>query len=134
IYCPIQRGLASPPEGGSRRPHAVRSADMQRFEGRVAVVTGCGGGICGAICRQFGREGARVAVLDRDETAAKVTAQAIVQAGGDAAAFACDITDRAAVDAAVAAVTGRIGETDVLVNHAGWDIFRPFLKTDPADW
>jgi 2-hydroxycyclohexanecarboxyl-CoA dehydrogenase len=107
---------------------------MNRFEGKVVVVTGGGGGIGGALCRHFAREGARVAVLDRDEPAARVTAQSVTQAGGDAAAFACDITDRAAVDAAVAALTTQLGEVDVLVNNAGWDVFRPFVKTEPAEW
>ena len=107
---------------------------MNRFEGRVVVVTGGGGGIGGALCRHFASEGARVAVLDRDEPAARVTAQSVTQAGGDAAPFACDITDRIAVDAAVAALTAQLGEVDVLVNNAGWDIFRPFLKTEPTEW
>lgn len=107
---------------------------MNRFEGKVVVVTGGGGGIGGALCRHFAREGARVAVLDRDEPAARVTAQSVTQAGGDAAAFACDITDRAGVDAALAALTTQLGEVDVLVNNAGWDVFRPFLKTGPAEW
>ena len=75
-----------------------------------------------------------MAVLDRDEAAAGVTAKSIAGGGGDAVAFACDITDRTAVDAAVAAVTARLGDIDVLVNNAGWDIFRPFLKTGPAEW
>ena len=107
---------------------------MNRFDGKVVVVTGGGGGIGGALCRHFAREGARVAVLDRDEAAAGVTAKSIAGGGGDAVAFACDITDRTAVDAAVAAVTARLGDIDVLVNNAGWDIFRPFLKTGPAEW
>jgi 2-hydroxycyclohexanecarboxyl-CoA dehydrogenase len=49
-------------------------------------------------------------------------------------AFRCDITDRASVDAAVAAVLERFGPIDVLVNNAGWDVFKPFTKTEPAQW
>lgn len=105
-----------------------------RFEGRVVIVTGGGGGIGGAVSRQFAREGARVAVLDRDEAAAQATAHAIARDEGSATAFACDITDRSAVDAVVSTVAGTMGDTDVLVNNAGWDVFRPFLKTSPADW
>ena len=107
---------------------------MNRFEGKVVMVTGGGGGIGGALCRHFAREGARVAVLDRDEAAARVTARTVTEAGGDAAAFACDITDRAAGGTAVAAVTTELGEVDVLVNNAGWDVFRPFLKTGAGEW
>ena len=55
-------------------------------------------------------------------------------AGGQAAAFACDITDRAQVDAAVAATIAQFGPIDVLVNNAGWDVFKPFAKTVPAEW
>ena len=47
---------------------------------------------------------------------------------------ACDITDRASVDAAVAAAEEALGPIDVLVNNAGWDVFKPFTKTEPAQW
>ena len=107
---------------------------MRRFEGRTVMVTGGGGGIGGATCRRFGQEGAKVAVLDRDPATAEVTAAAIREAGGTAKAFACDITERAQVDAAVAATEAALGPIDVLVNNAGWDVFRPFTKTEPAQW
>jgi 2-hydroxycyclohexanecarboxyl-CoA dehydrogenase len=107
---------------------------MRRFEWRTVVVTGGGGGIGGATCRRFAQEGAKVAVLDRDPATAEATAAAIREAGGTAKAFACDITERAQVDAAVAATEAALGPIDVLVNNAGWDVFRPFTKTEPAQW
>ena len=107
---------------------------MQRFEGRTVVVTGGGGGIGGATCRRFASEGARVAVLDLNPEAAEKVAAAIRAEGGRAAAIRCDITDRASVDAAVAATRVQLGPIDVLVNNAGWDVFKPFTKTEPAEW
>ncbi|MFT7646793.1 MAG: 2-hydroxycyclohexanecarboxyl-CoA dehydrogenase [Candidatus Poriferisodalaceae bacterium] len=107
---------------------------MSRFEGRTVVVTGGGGGIGSAVCASFASEGGRVAVLDRDGTAAEATAAAIVEQGGVAIAVESDITERASVDAAVAKVTAELGPIDVLVNNAGWDLFVPFLQTEPEDW
>ncbi|VVE44811.1 2-hydroxycyclohexanecarboxyl-CoA dehydrogenase [Pandoraea morbifera] len=107
---------------------------MQRFEGKTVIVTGGGGGIGGATCRRLGREGAAVAVFDRDRAAAERVAGDIVAAGGRARAFACDITLREQVDAAVAAASSALGPVDVLVNNAGWDIFKPFTKTTPPEW
>ena len=107
---------------------------MQRFEDKTVVVTGGGGGIGGATCRRFAREGARVAVLDLNPGAAETVAARIEAEGGRALALRCDITERASVDAAVAAVLERFGAIDVLVNNAGWDVFRPFAKTEPAQW
>ena len=107
---------------------------MRRFEGRTVVVTGGGGGIGGATCRRFGAEGAKVAVLDMNLDAAEAVASAIRDAGGAAKAFRCDITDRAQVDAAVAGTEAALGPIDVLVNNAGWDVFKPFTKTEPAQW
>lgn len=107
---------------------------MQRFEGKTVIVTGGGGGIGGATCRRFASEGAAVAVFDRDLAAAERRAGDIVAAGGRAQAFACDITVRDQVDAAVAAASAALGPVDVLVNNAGWDIFKPFTKTTPAQW
>ena len=103
---------------------------MRRFEGKTVVVTGGGGGIGGATCRRFGAEGAKVAVFDVNLEAARRVARDIEASGGQAQALACDITDRRSVDAAVEAV----GPIDVLVNNAGWDIFRPFAKTEPEQW
>jgi 2-hydroxycyclohexanecarboxyl-CoA dehydrogenase len=107
---------------------------MTRFAGKTVVVTGGGGGIGGATCRRFAREGARVAVFDLSlEAAERVVAQ-IREEGGQAEAYRCDITDRAGVDAAVATAEDRLGPIEVLVNNAGWDIFKPFTKTEPAQW
>jgi len=105
-----------------------------RFEGRTVIVTGGGGGIGGASCRRFAAEGARVAVFDVNLEAAHNVARDIVARSGQAQAFQCDITDRASVDQAVAATIERFGPIDVLVNNAGWDIFCPFTKTQPAQW
>jgi 2-hydroxycyclohexanecarboxyl-CoA dehydrogenase len=107
---------------------------MQRFEGRTIVVTGGGGGIGGAACGRFAREAGRVAVFDRNLDAAETVAAAIRADGGRAEAFRCDITDRAEVDAALAATEAALGPIDVLVNNAGWDVFRPFTQTEPAQW
>jgi 2-hydroxycyclohexanecarboxyl-CoA dehydrogenase len=109
---------------------------MQRFQDKTVIVTGGGGGIGGATCRRFAREGARVAVFDMNLDAAETVAAHIRADGGQgqAHAFRCDITDRAAVDAAVAAAQERFGPIDVLVNNAGWDVFKPFTKTEPAQW
>lgn len=107
---------------------------MQRFQDKTIVVTGGGGGIGGATCRRFGAEGAKVAVFDLNLEAAEKVAAAIRAAGGCAQAFRCDITDRASVDAAVVETETTLGPIDVLVNNAGWDVFKPFLKTVPAEW
>ena len=107
---------------------------MTRLAGKTAVITGGGGGIGGATCLRFAKEGARVAVLDRDLASAQRTAQQILDAGGQALALECDITVRAAVDAAVATTIAQLGPIDILVNNAGWDVFMPFTKTMPEQW
>jgi 2-hydroxycyclohexanecarboxyl-CoA dehydrogenase len=107
---------------------------MQRFESKTVVVTGGGGGIGGATCRRFAREGAKVAVYDMNLEAAEKVASGIRDEGGRAQAFRCDITDRGSVDKAVEATQQSLGPIDVLVNNAGWDVFKPFTKTEPAQW
>jgi 2-hydroxycyclohexanecarboxyl-CoA dehydrogenase len=107
---------------------------MKRFDNQTVVVTGGAGGIGGATCRRFARDGAKVAVFDRNGEAADKVASEIRAEGGVAQAFRCDITDRASVDAAVAATEAQLGPIDVLVNNAGWDVFKPFTKTQPSDW
>ncbi len=107
---------------------------MKRFADQTVVVTGGGGGIGGASCRRFAAEGARVAVYDLNTEAAEKVVAEIRAAGGQAQAFHCDITDRASVDKAIADTEAGLGPIEVLVNNAGWDVFKPFTKTVPAQW
>jgi 2-hydroxycyclohexanecarboxyl-CoA dehydrogenase len=107
---------------------------MTRLHNKTVIITGGAGGIGGATCRRFAAEGARVAIFDMNLKAAQQLASDIQATGGTAAAFECDITNRAAVDAAVAATEAQLGPIDVLVNNAGWDVFRPFTKTTPDQW
>ena len=107
---------------------------MDRFTNQTVVITGGGGGIGGATCARFAAEGARVAVLDRNLDAAEAVASAIRAKGGVAQAFGCDISDRASVDDAIAGSESRLGPVEVLVNNAGWDVFKPFTRTEPGEW
>ncbi|KAB0471116.1 2-hydroxycyclohexanecarboxyl-CoA dehydrogenase [Ralstonia insidiosa] len=106
----------------------------QRFDNHTVIVTGGGGGIGSITCRRFAQEGASVAVFDLNLDAAEKVAADIRSEGGRALAFRCDITDRASVDAAVIAAEKDLGPIDVLINNAGWDVFKPFTKTEPAQW
>jgi 3-oxoacyl-[acyl-carrier protein] reductase len=103
----------------------------------IAVVTGAGSGIGRAIAVGYAREGARVATLDVNGNSAADTAASIRAAGGIAEAFALDITDRAACDAAAATVSSRLGPVSILVNNAGINRRTPFTG-DPTnvvkDW
>jgi 2-hydroxycyclohexanecarboxyl-CoA dehydrogenase len=107
---------------------------MRGLQDKVVIVTGGGGGIGAATCQRFADEGSKVAVWDIDSDTATRSANAITSAGGTAQAFTCDITDYAAVQACVADTETALGPIDVLVNNAGWDVFRPFVKTDPDLW
>jgi 3-oxoacyl-[acyl-carrier protein] reductase len=98
----------------------------QRFRGRVAIVTGAGGALGGAVARALGREGASVALGYRSsEGAAREALAEIEEAGSSAHIGRVEVTDEASVRAFVADVAERYGRIDVLVNAAG--------RIDPSD-
>jgi NAD(P)-dependent dehydrogenase (short-subunit alcohol dehydrogenase family) len=102
---------------------------MSDHRNRVALVTGGGRGIGEAVAQRLAREGLRVAVLGRQLDDLQRVADAC---GGFA--VACDLTDAAATDAALAAVERALGPVDVLVNNAGLAESLPFHKTTDAVW
>ena len=85
---------------------------MRGLNGKTAIVTGGAAGIGAAIVERFKAEGVKVVVFDLHEKPS------------------VDITDYSAVRTAVE----QAGPADILVNNAGWDMFKPFLQTDPAFW
>jgi len=96
-----------------------RFAYSPDLRGKVAVVTGGGGAICGAIAQALGHAGVSVAVWDIAPDAARRVAQIIAAAGGAASAVECDATARDSVKAATAATLSKFGTIDILINGAG---------------
>ena len=89
------------------------------LEGKVAVLTGGGGVLAGAMSRALGRVGVKVAVLDIALEAAGRVVSEIREAGGEAIAVRCNVLDKASVEAAAAEVIDAFGRVDILVNGAG---------------
>ena len=96
--------------------------------GKVAVVTGAGGVLCSYFAKVLARAGAKVALLDLNEEAAKAFAAEIVAEGGVAKAYACNVLDKDICYAVADAVEADFGKCDILVNGAGGN--NPKATTD----
>jgi NAD(P)-dependent dehydrogenase (short-subunit alcohol dehydrogenase family) len=105
-----------------------------RLQDKVAVVTGGGGGIGAAICREFAAEGARVAVTDLRLEAAELVAAEIRTSGGWAEAWGLNIAERATVERAANEITVRLGPADIWVNNAGISRVVPFMDCTDEVW
>ncbi len=92
---------------------------MGRLAGKVAFITGAGSGIGRRAAELFAREGARVAIAERDRTAGQETERLIAAAAGSALFVETDVTDEASVAAAIRATVERFGALHVLYNNAG---------------
>ncbi|MBX5221975.1 SDR family oxidoreductase [Rhizobium sp. NLR8a] len=105
-----------------------------RLKSKVAIISGGATGMGGAASKLFAAEGARVAIIDRNGQAAAETVKQIRDDGGEADCWTADVSDEAAVNAAVAGVEERYGSVTVLFNHAGTIVIKPFLETTLQEW
>jgi NAD(P)-dependent dehydrogenase (short-subunit alcohol dehydrogenase family) len=87
--------------------------------GRVAVITGGGGDLCGAMSKALSIAGCKVAVLDILLSKAEAVAEAIRAEGGIAQAYACDVLDEGSLKSAYEAICSALGVPDILINGAG---------------
>lgn len=98
----------------------------------IALVTGAGSGIGAAIACRLAADGHRVAVNDLTIAAAEATVARSTAAGGQARAYAADVSDEGQVEAMIAAITRDMGAPEVLVNNAGFGHQAPFQQIEPA--
>ena len=107
---------------------------MAEFDGRVAVVTGGGGGIGEATAGRLAADGASVVVGDRDGEKAERVAAGLREQGWRAAGLAVDVTRAADAARMIGVAVERFGGVDVLVNSAGIQRYGTVVDTDEATW
>ena len=95
----------------------------ERFDGKVAVITGAAGGIGSAAARRFAADGARVVLVDLDEAQLRGVAEAVAREGGEAHAVAADVTRASEVERYVQEAQSRFGGIDCFFNNAGIEGF-----------
>lgn len=105
-----------------------------RLAGKVALISGGATGMGGASSKLFATEGAKVGIVDRNEQAGRAVVEEIGKAGGTAMFAKADVANPAEVDAAAKAVAAELGTVNVLFNHAGTIIIKPFLECTLEDW
>jgi 3-oxoacyl-[acyl-carrier protein] reductase len=107
---------------------------VAELDGRVALITGAARGIGAGIAQRFAEAGARVALLDLDADACGDTAAAVEKAGSQALPLGIDVSNTAAVEAAVDQVVQQFGQVDIAVNNAGVTRDNLLFKMTEADW
>ena len=105
-----------------------------RLHNKVALITGGGSGIGRAAVNTFAREGARLAVADKNLQSAEAAAEAVRASGREAIAIGVDVAIPAEVKRMVEATVARFGRLDILVNNAGYGIAATVVETEEADW
>jgi NAD(P)-dependent dehydrogenase (short-subunit alcohol dehydrogenase family) len=106
----------------------------RKLIGRSVLVSGGANGVGNASVRLFAEHGAKVAVIDRDETAGSALATELCDAGHDVFFETADVSQPADAERAVRATLERFGRVDVLFNHAGIIIVKPFLDFTIEEW
>ncbi len=91
----------------------------ENLKGRVAVVTGGGGVLCGDFAKTLAKQGVKVAVLDLNEAAAQKVADEINADGGVAIAVGCNVLEKESMENARAIINEKLGTCDILLNGAG---------------
>jgi NAD(P)-dependent dehydrogenase (short-subunit alcohol dehydrogenase family) len=121
---------------GLRPPPPLGSAALApgTYDGSVVIVTGGGTGLGKSIATEFGRLGASVGILSRDQGHRDSGVEAVVQAGGTAFASPCDIRDADSIATAFDAVEDHLGPIDVLVNNAAGNFPVPAEDMSPNAW
>ena len=107
---------------------------MDRLKGKVAIISGGATGCGAAAVRLFAAEGAAVGIIDRNVAAGQALAAEMVASGHIVMFAAADVSIGEQVASAVDAVHRALGPVNVLFNHAGTIVIKPFLETEEADW
>jgi 3-hydroxybutyrate dehydrogenase len=118
----------------SSSAHAEIGRRNGRLSGKVAVITGAASGIGKEIALAFAREGAKVAIADLDQQAARQAASEIDPALQRALGLAMDVSDETQVEAGMAKVCDTFGRLDVLISNAGVQIVAPLVEFELAEW